>query len=88
MALMDNLMTPEERAARHRAWLNTFGLTNADWAKIKAQAERVADGANEASLTDLDAPFRVLAVRKTERHRPNGDVLGSYEDCILLFWRV
>jgi hypothetical protein len=85
---MDELMTSEERAAGHRAWLTSFGFTDADWAKIKAQAERVAAGANEASLTDLDAPFRVLAVRKTERHRPNGDVLGAAQDCVLLFWRL
>jgi hypothetical protein len=45
-------------------------------------------GANEASLTDLDAPFRVMALRKTERHMPNGDVLGAYLDCVLLFWRL
>jgi hypothetical protein len=85
---MDELMTPEERAARHRAWLKSFGFTSADWAKIKAQAERVAGGASEASLNDLDAPIRVMAVRKTERHRPNGDVLGAYLDCVLLFWRL
>lgn len=85
---MDNLMTPQERAMRHRAWLETFGFTARDWDRIKGQAERVAGGADEARLDDLDATFRVLAIRKDVRHRPNGEVLGGCGGCVLLFWRT
>lgn len=68
---------------------NTFGFTRRDVARIKAQAEAVAAIAGldtPAALADLDAPWRVLAVKPAEASRFSGEPFGTWAGMTLLVW--
>lgn len=80
-------MTPEQRSERHKAWLESFGFTERDWARIKAHAEIVTPNYIPKALDDLDAPFRVGAVPAADRRWSGGDLLGVYKGKALLYWR-
>lgn len=83
---MDNLMTPEQRAERHRAWLKTFGFTDRDWQRIRVHA-MLTDASNQpAALDDLDAPYRVGAVMAEKRRHSSGALLGVYRGRAILAW--
>lgn len=79
-------MTPEQRRARHAAWLAAFGFSARDWARIKAHAEGVTPHHSPKALDDLDAPYRVGAVVASDRRWSSGELLGVYRGKALLAW--
>lgn len=84
--MVDDLMTPEQRRERHRAWLASFGFSERDWARIKAHAATVTPNNIPAAIDDLDAPWRVGAAWAAERRWSSGLLLGVWQGKALLAW--
>ena len=74
-----------ERRVRHRRWLEGFGFTARDWARIKGLAETPTDAVGQG-LDDLDAPYRVVACAPGWERRFSGVLLGSWHVQALLAW--
>lgn len=77
--------TTEEIEA-HRRWLAGFGLSDRDWRRIRALAERAAAGAHEARIEDLDGPWAVGVVPAYNRKAYSGELLGVIKDQAVLAW--
>jgi hypothetical protein len=75
-------MTPERWLAIRRH----YGITDRDWARIKALTDQVTPLYVPAALDDLDAPYRVGAVRKEDRSRFSGEPIGVFNGCAILVW--
>jgi hypothetical protein len=78
---------PAAEAAR-KIFLKSFGFTRRDVARIRAHAERVAEGERATGLQDLDVPYRVQAIPPGEETRSSGEYLGEWAGQALLFWRL
>lgn len=76
---MDDLMSPEERRRRHRAWLESFGFSAADWRRIRLLAEGASPNYVPAALDDLSVPWRVGATMAADRRWSAGELLGVIE---------
>ncbi|HXA39645.1 MAG TPA: hypothetical protein VNW53_11640 [Phenylobacterium sp.] len=79
---------PDDPAARRKAWLRSFGFTRRDTRRIKQLAEDCRPGWAPPALDDLDVPVRVAAAAIEDRHKPNGETLGTWAGAMLLYWRL
>lgn len=85
---MDNLETPADRAARHRAWLESFGFSDEDWRRIRLLASEVTEHAQPAALDDLSLPIRVGAQRLGDPGGSSGRLLGVIGGQAIRYWRM
>jgi hypothetical protein len=74
---MDNIMTNAQKRERHRAWLESFGLSAEDWRRLHDAAARVLGGEMVPALRDLSVPLHVAVLLHNPRYplRP-GEILG------------
>jgi hypothetical protein len=64
---------------------NTMGLSRRDVERIKRLAEQVTDYSVPPALADLDAPWRICAL-KVGDNPGNGTVFGEWAGRLLVAW--
>lgn len=80
---------PEDKARRrherHARWIAS--ISERDWRRLAALADRRAAGVSTVRLDDLDASIAIGVHPIGASHPPNGERFGVLRGCILLAWR-
>jgi hypothetical protein len=86
---MDNLMSPAERAARHKSWLASFGFSERDWRRIRLLVANTTTNYVAAALDDLDVPVRVGSfIPPDSRYKRGGQLLGMIDGRAIIAWEM
>ena len=89
---MENLWTPEQRAERHQAWLETWGLSADDWRRVHLAADEVTPNHTPYALVDLSVPVRIVVWLAAHKHPPVGTNLGVIRrdegDVLVIAWQM
>jgi hypothetical protein len=77
----------KERRRRedHARWLAS--ISERDWRRLTAAAERTLAGERLCRFDDLDAPIAIGLCHPLESHPPNGERFGELNGCVLMAWR-